>query len=62
MNWKAAYLNGSCISIFLDNVGWLFGVKGKLHNDECLIYIFTVNVDNGTPIIFNKTIYLSWYK
>ena len=35
---------------------------GKLQNDECLIYIFTGNVENGIPIIFNKTLYHSRYK
>ena len=62
MNWKTSYVNGLCVSIFLDNMGWFFGVIGKFHNDEYLIYIFTGNVENGTPIIFNKTIYSSWYK
>ena len=62
MNWKTSDVNGLCISIFLDDMGWFFGVIGKFHNDECLIYIFTVNVENGTLIIFNKLIYLYWYK
>ena len=36
------------------------GVTGNLHNDECLIYIFTKKVENGTPIVFNKTLSKSW--
>ena len=35
---------------------------GKLHNYECLVYIFTGKNENGTPIIFNKTLYNFWYK
>ena len=35
---------------------WYLGVIGKLHNDECLIYILTGKVENGTPIIFDKTL------
>ena len=53
MNSKSSDVNGLCISIFLDKMVWFLGVIGKLHNDECLIYIFTGNVENGTPIIFN---------
>ena len=43
-------------------MGWYLGVIGKLQNDECLICIFTGKVQNGTPIIFNKTLYHCWYK
>ena len=62
MNWKTSDINGLCISIFLYKMGWFLGIIVKLHNNECLIYIFTGNVENGTPIIFNKTIYSSWYE
>ena len=57
MNWKTSYVNDLCIYILLDKIRWFLGIIGKIHNDECLIYIFTGNVENGTPIIFNKTIY-----
>ena len=57
MNWKTLDLNGLCISIFLDNMEWFLGVIVKLNNDECLIYIFTENIENVTTIIFNKTLY-----
>ena len=40
---------------------WFLGFIGNLYNYECLINIFTGNVENSTPIIFNKTIYSSWY-
>ena len=43
-------------------MGWSLGVIGKLYNDECLIYIFTGEVLNGTPNIFNKSWYKFWYK
>ena len=59
MNWKKLDVNGLCISNFLDQMGWLFGVIGMLHNNKGLINIFTGNVENGTPIIFNKTFYRS---
>ena len=62
MNWKTADVNGVCISILLNNMGWYLSVIGKLHNDECLIYIFTGEFENDTPIIFNKTLYQYWYK
>ena len=43
-------------------MGWFLVVKGKLNNDEFLIYIFKGSVGNGTPIIFNKILYCYWYK
>ena len=55
-------VNGLCISIFLDKMGCFWGVIGKLHNYECLIYIFTGNVENDTPIKLNKIKYSSLYK
>ena len=53
MNWKHKDANGLCVSIYLNNIGWYLGVIGKLQNYECLIYIFTGKVENGTPSIFN---------
>ena len=41
-------------------MGRFLGVIGKPHNDECLIYILTGHVENGTLTIFNKTIYSYW--
>ena len=43
-------------------MGWYLDTIGDIHNDECLIYIFTGKFENGTPIIFNKTLYHSYYK
>ena len=37
------------------------GVIVKLHNDECLIYILTGEVLNGTPNILNKSQYYCWF-
>ena len=54
MNCKTSYVTGLCISIFLDNMGWFLGVIENIHNDECLIYTLTGNVENGTPIIINE--------
>ena len=62
MNHKTSNINGLCTSVFLDNMGWYLGVIGKLHNYECLIYMFTEIVENFTRIIINKTLYHSWYK
>ena len=62
MNWKASDVNILCTSVFLKNMGWYLGVIGELHNDECLMYIFTGKVENVTPIIFDKTLYHYWYK
>ena len=45
INRKTSYVIGLCISILLNNMGWYLGVIGKLHNDECLIYILTGNVE-----------------
>ena len=61
MNRKTSNINGLCISILLNKMVWYLGIIGKFHNDECLIYIFTGTVKNGTPIIFDKTLYHSWY-
>ena len=35
-------------------MGYFLGFIGNIHNDECLIYIFTGNVENSTPIILIK--------
>ena len=43
-------------------MGWYLGVIGNLHNDECLIHIFTDGVLDYTPNIFNKSDYYCWYK
>ena len=51
-----------CVYILLKDVGCYLGVIGKLHNDECLIYIFTGEVLNDTPNIFNRLHYHCWYK
>ena len=53
MNWKTSDVNGFCIAIFLNNTGWFLVAIGKLHTNECLIYIFTGNDENGTPLIFH---------
>ena len=38
-----------CVSILTKfTIGYL-GVKGKLHNSQCLIYIFTGKVIDGSP-------------
>ena len=55
-------VNVFCFLIFLNNMVWYLVVTGKIRNDECLTYIFTGGNDNGTPIIFNKTIYHYCYK
>ena len=44
INWKTPDINGLCITIFLDKMEWFLVVLGKLHNDECLMYIFTANI------------------
>ena len=62
MNWKVTDPNGLCVSILLNNTRWYLGVIVKLHNNECLIYIFTSNFQNCTPSIFNKSLYNCWYK
>ena len=62
MNWKTANVDCLCISIFLNKVGWYLGVILMLHNEDCFVYILKGKVENGTPIIFNKTLYHSWYK
>ena len=43
-------------------MGWYLVFKGKLHNNECLIYIFTDEVLNSTPNIFTNSQYHFWYK
>ena len=62
MSWKTTGVNGLYASILLNKIGWYMGVIGKLHNNELLIYKLTGKVENGTPIIFNKTLYCYWYK
>ena len=43
-------------------MGWYLGTIGEIHNDECLIYTFTREYENSTPIKFNKTLYHSYYR
>ena len=62
LKWIKKDANGFCVSILLKNVLLHLGFIGKLHNDEFLIDIFTGKFQNGTPIIFNKTLYHCWYK
>ena len=62
INCKTSDINGLCISIVFNKMGWHLGVIGKVHNDKCLIYILTGKVENGTQIIFNKTLYNCCYK
>ena len=57
MNWKTSDGYGLCILIFLKKIACVVGVIEKPHNDECLVYIFIFNFENGTPIIFNKQNY-----
>ena len=61
MDHKTSNVHGLCISI-LNQMGWYLGVIVKLHNYQFLIYIFTDKFENGTLIIFNKTLYHSWYE
>ena len=37
-------------------------VIGNIYDDECLIYTFTGKDENGTLLIFNKTLYHCCYK
>ena len=60
--WNKIDTNGICVSILTKfTVGYL-GVKGKLHNSQCLIYIFTGKVIDGSPKIFTKYQYNCWLK
>ena len=43
-------------------MGWYLGVIEKIHNDECITYISTGEVLNGTPNIFNKLHYYFCYE
>ena len=52
--WNMIYANGLCISIFIKDTLWYLGVIVKLHNNECLIYIFIVEVLYGTPKMFTN--------
>ena len=45
LNWKTSSVNGLCISFLLNNMGWYLGVIGKIHNDECLIYMIKGKVE-----------------
>ena len=50
--WNIKDSNGLCLSIFFKCMGWYLRVIGNIHNDECLIHIFTGGFINGTPNIF----------
>ena len=61
-NWIWKDANCLCVSLLLNNMGWYLGIIVKLYDDACLIYIFTGKVQNGTPSIFNNSLYHFWYK
>ena len=54
-NWNGKYSNGLCVSVFFEYTDWYLRVIGKLHNYECLVYIFTGEGLNVNPSIFNKS-------
>ena len=43
-------------------MGWYLEVIWELHNDECLLYVFTGEVFNGTPNIVTNSQYHCWHK
>ena len=47
--------NGLRVSLFIEDMEWYLGVIGRLSNKETLMYLFTVEVTDGTPI-FRKTV------
>ena len=59
---KIKYVSGLFVYFFFKNTAWYLGVIGKVHNNECLIYIFIDEVLNGTPNIFTNSQYHLWYK
>ena len=43
-------------------MGWYLGDIGNIHNDECLLYIFTGRVENSTCIYNYYNIFMvSWW-
>ena len=62
LNWKGKYANGLCVYIFFKSMRWYLEVIVKLHNYECVTYIFTGEALNGTQNVFNKSQYHFWYK
>ena len=43
-------------------MAWYLGVIVNRNNDECLIYILTGELLNGTPNIFTNSQYNFWFK
>ena len=60
--WNRKYASVLCVSVWFKDMGWYLGVIGRIHNDECLIYLFTGEVLNGNPNIFTNLQYHCWYK
>ena len=52
--WNRRDASWFCVSIFIKDMGWYLEVIGNLLNDECIIYIFTGEVLNGTPNILTN--------
>ena len=50
LNWYWKDVYGFCVSIFSEYMGDYLLVIEKLHNNECLIYIFIGEVISVTPI------------
>ena len=54
IRWDKRDANGLCVSIFIKDMVRYLGDIGKLHNEECIIYIFTGKVIYGNPKIFTN--------
>ena len=50
------------ISVLIKDLGWYLRVIGKLHNEECLIYILTGEVQYVTPNTFTRQQYNNWFQ
>ena len=60
--WNNRDSNGLCVSILIKYMEWYLVVIGKLHNEECLIYIFIREIKYDTPNILKNSHYNSLFK
>ena len=60
--WNKRDANGSCVPVFIIDMGWYLWVIGRLHNDETLVYLFTGEVIDGTPNISSERQDVSWFQ
>ena len=62
IKWGKRNKNGLCVSVFIKYMGLYLGLIGRIHDSDCLIYIFTSSYIDGNPKVFNNSQYNCWFE